>query len=263
MNTVEKYYSKYDEDARLTSKSHLPEYILTMKYIEKYLTKGARIIEIGAGTGRYSIALAEKGYDVTAVELVNHNIEIMKRKAKGIKNISIFQGNACDLNFIESAQYDIVLLLGPMYHLFNKDEQHRAISEALRVAKQGAVVFASYCNNETCIYKFFGNGKILNQIKKGFVTEDFRATPKNVFQAYKKPEIDELMKNYNVQRLHFVGVDMLSYVFDNRFDKLNDKEFKLYVDYLSTICEREDMVGFSIHMLDIFRKTGSETNVQE
>lgn len=64
MNTIEKYYSNYDEDARLTSKSHLPEYILTMKYIEKYLTKGARIIEIGAGTGRYSIALAEKGLNL-------------------------------------------------------------------------------------------------------------------------------------------------------------------------------------------------------
>ncbi len=63
-----------------------------------------------------------------------------------------------------------------------------------------------------------------------------------------------MMKRYPVTRLHFVGVDMLSYVFDNRFNKLNDKEFRLYMDFLESICEREDLVGFSIHMLDIFRK---------
>lgn len=91
-------------------------------------------------------------------------------------------------------------------------------------------------------------------MKKGFVTSDFRARPKKVFELYRKSDIDYLMKNYNVERLHFVGVDMLSYIFDDRFDKLNDGEFKLYIAFLETICEREDLVGFSIHMLDIFRK---------
>ena len=91
-------------------------------------------------------------------------------------------------------------------------------------------------------------------MKNGFVSSDFRATPKQVFSLYRKSEIDEMMKRYPVTRLHFVGVDMLSYVFDNRFNKLNDKEFRLYMDFLESICEREDLVGFSIHMLDIFRK---------
>ena len=67
MGIIEEFYSKYDEDKRLNSKNHLPEYLITMKYIEKYLFPGAKIAEIGAGTGRYSVALAEKGYPVTAV----------------------------------------------------------------------------------------------------------------------------------------------------------------------------------------------------
>lgn len=254
MNEIVDYYNSYNEEKRLSSKRHLPEYLTTMRYIKKYLFPGAKIIEIGAGTGRYSVALAEMGYEVTAVELVKHNIDIMKRKIKPEYNIKIYEGNAVDLSFIESGKYDIVLLLGPMYHLFSDEHKHKAISEALRTAKKGGIVFASYCNNDTCVYKFFAKRKIVKMMETGFVSKDFRATPKHVFELYKKPDIDELMKRYNVTRLHFVGVDMLSYVFDERFDKLSRKEFSLYMDFLETICEREDLVGFSIHMLDIFRK---------
>lgn len=78
-----------------------------------------------------------------------------------------------------------------------------------------------------------------------------------IFELYRKSDIDNLMKDYNVTRLHFVGVDMLSYIFDNKFDKLKKREFEVYMDFLESICEREDLVGFSIHMLDIFKKDQS------
>ena len=67
------YYSTYDEDGRLRSRHGMVEYLTTMRYIAKYLRPGMRILEIGAGTGRYSHALAQQGYRVDAVELVQHN----------------------------------------------------------------------------------------------------------------------------------------------------------------------------------------------
>ena len=73
------YYQNYDEDGRLLSKHGMVEYITTMKYIEKYLQPGMRIMEIGAATGRYSHALARKGYPVDAVELLEHNVDIFKK----------------------------------------------------------------------------------------------------------------------------------------------------------------------------------------
>lgn len=256
MNSVIEYYNNYDEDGRLLKKNRLPEYLTTMKYIEKYLTPNSKIIEIGAGTGRYSLELADMGYDITAVELVPHNIEIMKKKVKPNHNIKIYEGNACNLSFIESDTYDIVLLLGPMYHLFTDEDKHRAISEAIRVAKRGGVIYASYCNNDTCMYKMFYKKRILNYLDSGLIREDYHAvsSPNMVFELYRKPDIDELMKSHNVKRLHFVGVDMLSYLYSNKLNMLNKREFDEYMKFLSTICEREDMVGFSIHMLDIFKK---------
>ena len=52
MNYVKEFYDHYDEDGRLLRKSRKPEYLLTMEYIETYLFDGAKILEIGAGTGR-------------------------------------------------------------------------------------------------------------------------------------------------------------------------------------------------------------------
>ena len=256
MNSIIEYYNNYDEDGRLLKKNRLPEYLTTMKYIEKYLTPNSKIIEIGAGTGRYSLELADRGYDITAVELVPHNIEIMKKKVKPNHNIKIYEGNACNLSFIESDTYDIVLLLGPMYHLFTDEDKHKAISEAIRVAKRGGVIYASYCNNDTCMYKMFYKKRILDYLDSGLIREDYHAvsSPNMVFELYRKPDIDELMKSHNVKRLHFVGVDMLSYLYSNKLNMLNKREFDEYMKFLSTICEREDMVGFSIHMLDIFKK---------
>lgn len=250
------FYNNYNEEKRLTSKSHLPEYLTTMRYIEKYLTPHSGILEIGAGTGRYSIALADKGYAVDAVELVPHNIEIMKRKVKKGHKINIYEGNACDLNFLESNTYDIVLLLGPMYHLFTDTDKHKAVSEAIRVAKHGGVVYAAYCNSDTYMYKMFYKRKIPGLLKRGLIDENYHAvsSPNEVFELYRKPDIDALMKDYNVERLHFVGVDMLSYLHSNDLDRLTKKEFNEYMKFLSTICEREDLTGFSIHMLDVFRK---------
>lgn len=68
------FYNHYDEDCRLTSRHGTVEFLTTMRYIEKYLKSSDHILEIGAGTGRYSHTLARQGYTVNAIELVEHNI---------------------------------------------------------------------------------------------------------------------------------------------------------------------------------------------
>ena len=86
MTTLEEYYNKFNEDKRLDSRHGRVEFQTSMHYIHKYLDQIAeetgknrreiRILDIGAGTGRYSIALAEEGYDVTAVDFVRHTREM-------------------------------------------------------------------------------------------------------------------------------------------------------------------------------------------
>ena len=104
LQALTQYYGSYDEDNRLCSRRGMVEYLTTMRYIEKYLRPGMRILEIGAATGRYSHHLAQQGYQVDAVELVEHNIEIFNQNTKPGENITITQGNAKDLPVYQDYQ---------------------------------------------------------------------------------------------------------------------------------------------------------------
>ena len=117
MTELELYYNKFNEDKRLTRRHGYVEFVTSMKYIHKYLEEfnNPKILDIGAGTGRYSVALAEEGYDVTAVELVKYNLGILKKKNSSVK---AYQGNATKLSRFEDESFDLTLLFGPMYHLY-------------------------------------------------------------------------------------------------------------------------------------------------
>lgn len=261
MNTFEaltNYYSNYDEQNRLSSRHGQVEFLTTVKYIEKYLFKGAKIIEIGAGTGRYSHYFAQKGYNVDAVELIEHNIGIFKSHIAQHESVTITQGNAMDLKDFKSETYDITLLLGPMYHLYSEDEQTRAMSEALRVTKKGGVLFAAYCNSDASIISYcFGRNMIHETIANGYIdTVTFKplSDPSMLFQLYRKEDIDRLMEKFPTKRLHYVGTDMATNFIRETVDNMDDATFNLYLDYHFFICERPDLIGATHHILDISKK---------
>ena len=65
------YYSNYDEEGRLkATKSGQVEFLTTMRYIERYLKPDNEVLDIGAGTGRYSRAIADKNCKVENVSLI-------------------------------------------------------------------------------------------------------------------------------------------------------------------------------------------------
>ena len=119
MDYITNYYQNLiEEDGRLfKDNKHKTEFILTTDYIDKYLQKGMRILELGAGTGAYSLYYAKQGYQVDALEPVEKNLNILKSKIEKGMNINPVLGNALDLSIYEKDTFDMVLCLGPMYHL--------------------------------------------------------------------------------------------------------------------------------------------------
>lgn len=256
---LQQYYSNYDEDGRLSLTNHgKVEFLTTMRYIEKYLSKGMRILEVGAGTGRYSISLANHGYQIDAIELIAHNLDILKSKIKPNHNITARQGNALDLSCYRDNTFDITLVLGPLYHLFEESDKKKAISEAIRVTKQGGIVFTAYCINDgTIIVWGFRQGNILDGIEKGIIdTRTYKclSEPSLLFEMQRKDEIDRRMSEYDIERLHYVAIDLATNFMRETIDSMDEKMFETYLDYHFTVCERPDLVGATHHSLDIFRK---------
>lgn len=255
---LQQYYENYNEEGRLLSRHGSVEFLTTMRYINKYLRPGMRVSEIGAATGRYSHTLARQGYKVDAVELVQHNIDIFNANTQPGEDVRIFQGNAKNLSMLSDNTYDITLLLGPMYHLFTVPDQQEALREAIRVTKQGGVIFAAYCGNEATMIQYcFGRGMIKEQRYKDLIDPvTFKASsdPAELFQLYRKEDIDELMADFPITRLHYVGTDLATNYMRQTIDEMDDELFDLYLKYHFAICERADLVGASHHILDIFRK---------
>jgi len=254
---LREYYGRYDEDGRLRSRHGLVEFTVTMHYIEKYLRPGMRILEIGAGTGRYSHALAQMGYEVDAVELVERNIEIFRANTAPGEHITVRQGNALDLHDFPDGAYDVTLLLGPMYHLYTEADQRRALAEAIRVTRPGGTVYAAYCNNDATIvgFAFLRDGIRDPHFRELIdpVTFKAKSNPEDIFQLYRREDIDGLMAGLPVQRLHYVGADMLTNFFREAVDSWDDELFALWLRYCLSVCERPDMTGMTHHILDIFR----------
>ena len=260
MTRLEEFYARQNEDERLTSPSGKVEFIVTAHYIDKYLKQGDRILEVGAATGRYSLHYAHKGYQVDAVELVQSNLDVLRRHILPGDNINAVQGNALDLSMFKDDTFDIVLVLGPMYHLFTDGDKLKCLSEAHRVVKKGGIVFVAYVQFDAAmIHTAFANGKYDFVLENKLLDEERLVpvpNPDNVIDVCRKEDVDKLDSHLDWTRLHYVGTDMFTQYFSQKVDEFDEIMYNRYIRYTLSVCEREALVGVSDHSLDILRKQG-------
>jgi len=259
MSFLDEYYNHYDEEGRLLSRHGQVEYLTTMKYIRESLAgvSDPTILEIGAGTGRYSVTLAKQGFRVTAVELVAHNLDVLRSKLSGTEPITALQGNALELSFLPDDAFELTMLLGPMYHLYTRADKLRALREALRVTKPGGKLLVAYCMNEPTIIQYvFGKQKLREVLDAGLLTPDWHCVsePKEVFEQVRTEDIASLDAELPARRLKLVAADGATNYKRDMIDAMDDESFALWMDYHFATCERQDLIGASNHTLDILQK---------
>ena len=255
-NNIIEYYNEFNEDKRLTRRHGIVEYITAMKYIHKCLKRidNPKIIDIGAGTGRYSIDLADEGYDVTAVELVKHNLMTLRSKSSKVK---AFWGNATKMDRFDDNSFDIVLLFGPMYHLISDTEKIKALSEAKRIVKSGGFILISYYMNDYAIIKHgFMERKIKDSIKSNLIDSGFHVTPKydDLYSMGRLEDINRYKDILSLKRVKIIAQDGLTDYIRKSINDLDEEEFNLYIKYHLSVCERKELLGSSSHVLDILKK---------
>ena len=260
MTELEIYYNKFNEEKRLNSRHGQVEFCVSMKYIHDCLSmlgvekENIKILDVGAGTGRYSIPLAEEGYDVTAVELVKHNLGRLKQKSSLVK---AYQGNALKLSRFEDQTFDLTLVFGPLYHLKSKEEKITALKEAKRVTKEGGYVLAAYIMNEYSIITYaFKEGHILEAIKEGMIDESFHCTEKGnpLYSMVRLEDIEELNDLAGLEREKIISADGAANYIRQSLNALSEEEFQYFIQYQMTVCERADLLGAAGHTVDILRK---------
>ncbi len=256
MDNLINYYNKFNEDKRITHRHTIVEYTTAMKYIHEYLNKmnNPKILDVGAGTGLYSIELAKEGYDVTAVELVKHNLMTLKAKKSPVK---AYLGCATDLSMFKDNSFDMVLLFGPLYHLISKEDKLKALMEAKKVVKEGGYILISYYMNEYAIITHgFKDNNILDAIKNKDVDKDFHITPKetDLYSMVRLEDINELNNLSNLKRIKIIAQDGPSDYIRPILNKMDKETFNMYLKYHLSTCERPELIGASSHVLDILRK---------
>lgn len=257
LEIVSSFYNEIDEDSRLERNRHgQMEYITTMHYINKYAKEDAKILEIGAGTGRYSIALAKAGYDITAVELVEHNLEVLKENSVGMPNIQAYQGDALDLSLFADDTFDVTLLFGPLYHLYEKEDVQKSIDEAIRVTKPDGVILVAFLSVYAIMFDNYLQGNLIAGIEENF-TEDYRIRhfEEQLFTGYDIVEFENLFAEKQVQYLGTVAVDSVLELAEGRSDfAMSDEEFEAFAKMQLALCEKRELLGSSSHLLYICRK---------
>jgi S-adenosylmethionine-dependent methyltransferase len=259
MNEIEHWYdTEYDEWKRL--ERHKIEFDITKRYLDEFI-KGdnLQIFDIGGGPGRYAMYLAEKGHKVTLLDLSNRNIEIAKRKSyeKGIILENYIHGNALKLDKFEQ-QYDVVLLMGPLYHLIKESERRKAVDGALKLLKPNGIIITSFISNYAPIQDnllhlfpiesvggllgYLNNGE--NKDREGFTTAYF----------IDSKEARAFMKSFGLKEIIFAGIENILGCKENEINKLDEIEYRKWLEmgyYLST---DENLMGTSQHFLYIGRK---------
>ncbi len=251
------FYGQYDEDGRTARSRHGQlEYSTTMTYIHRFAAERSKILELGAGTGKYSIALAGEGMDVTAVELVESNLAVLRENSKGMANIQVFRGDATDLSRFSDNVFDVTLSFGPMYHLYEADEVNRAIDEAIRVTKPGGVMMFAFLSVFAMMYANYFYGNWAEGQAENF-TNDYRVRhfKEQLFTGYDVTEFEALFLGKPVEWITTAGVDGLMEPIEKRPDfSMTDEDFKAFAEWYLAFSEKRELLGTTNHLLYICRK---------
>lgn len=250
---VQEIYRRFDENCRLTkSKAARVEFSTTVKYIERYLKPGARILDIGAGAGEYSLYFAKKGYTVSAIELADSNIEAFREKLHGDESIELVQGNALDLGRYADGSFDIVLLFGPLYHLHDEKDKRQCLEEAKRVCKPEGTLFFSFIANDIVILTMFDSHPdyFLDGAynKETFKLDDFP------FVFHTVEECRTLLRSNGIAILHEVAADGVSELMQEKINAMDEGSYAQYLRYHEYICEKPECLGMSNHLLFVGQK---------
>ncbi|MCL2078135.1 MAG: class I SAM-dependent methyltransferase [Oscillospiraceae bacterium] len=240
------------------------EFRIAAHYMERYIKPGQSVLDIGGGTGRYSLWLAHKGCDVTLFDLSEKSIEFAQRKAAeyGVS----FKTVVGDARYITAnpklaKKYDHVLIMGPLYHLTDEYDRASSLRGAVTHLKKGGKLFASFVSIIGGMVFMLRECPelVTNQSEQPYINALMNGHSyggdafTRAFFSY-PDEILPFMENFPLQKLHFLGQEGISSPFFNRMMPIPQPAIDKWFEISLALCEKDEFLSYSEHLMYIGEK---------
>lgn len=258
----EELYKLIDEESRLKSRTGIVEKITTQKEIDKLINTNSKVLDIGAGTGVYTIHLAPKVKEVTAFEPSSSNFKTLEAKAKEFSNIKAYNKSSFDLEDLEENYFDLVLIFGPMYHLSNEKDRKDVLRQAKRVCKDGGYILIAYINHDMVLISESINYNTNIFSSPAYISEKQRLIDRP-FVFFKVNEARKMIEDNYIEIEEIIASDGFAEVLSNKLEEMTEESFENYLDWHLNHCKDPETLGATNHLLFVCKnkkwKTSSYT----
>lgn len=256
-------YENYREELRLSSNNaRRIEFLTTVRILDELIDGKKSILDCAAGTGIYSFYFADKGHSVTATDITPRHIDYI-RNALRDKNYEMETQllDAADMSIFSDGSFDVVLNMGPFYHLTEDADRRKCFEESLRVLKKGGLMVTAYIPryyvfqhvamqdptylDSRLAEKLIKTGRLLHDDEKCFWTDNYFATC---------DEMEQLYKHYGVSVTDHFSQDGLAPQFAEKVDAWDDEQFKIWCNYHYSVCRERSILGAGNHAVIIGKK---------
>jgi SAM-dependent methyltransferase len=264
ISDISAYYNSDPEREHFRLERHQLEHDLTWRYLDQHLPAHGSILEIGAATGRYTFELAKRGYQITAVDFSASLLEECRKRvtANGLEQkVQFVLADARDLSQVRERDFDVVLLMGPLYHLITEADRIQALREAFDRLRGGGLLFSTFISRFGIMGDLIKNVPewIEDQTEVQSILEQGRDPhhpPGGGFRGYfvRVAEIAPLHEAIGFQTLVIAGVEPAISADDESYNRLQGKQRELWLDLFYRISTEETILGASRHLLYIGKK---------
>jgi S-adenosylmethionine-dependent methyltransferase len=262
---VRGYYDKRADEEWQRHDRHRMEFAVSKRLLSDYLPPRGRVLDCGGGPGRYAIWLASQGYEVTLFDLSRACLDRARTEA-ALLGVSLQYelGSATDLSRFEDASFDVVLLMGPLYHLRQLQERRLALMEAARVLRPGGLVAAAFITRVAplryvakeqphTVLDFYD--ALVNVTRQGF-DENFPPPDDDHFNAYfaHPDEIEPLLAHAGLIQSGRFAVEGFVVTLDENMNALEGREWEAWVDLNYRLASEPTLFSAADHVLALGKK---------
>lgn len=233
------------------------EFHYTKKIMSEYIKEDTKVVEVGCGGGYYGLYFAKSCRNYLGIDLSPVNISIFNEKIGeyGYNHVRAEVGDATYLSNIADDSFDVVMCLGPLYHL-KREDRRKCITECKRICKNGGIISFAFINKLGAITKFgptYGWKNVMTvKIRENVLDKGIDDVRPDVFYYTMPEEVEEDAKEAGLEIVKVAGLDFL--LFEDKIEEFTEEERVTWFRFADMLNESPSCAGLCNHALLVCRK---------